>query len=118
MTIRRVLDKSPISSGDVTVTIDGRNVPVTHESGGTTYEVPVNELRGDGSRDSAKDVEVIVPHDGIREILSGKVAVAEAASAGSLLGNNKQMAWWILNIVIVLIAAMALSRRKSGGSSD
>jgi hypothetical protein len=100
-------DKSLVSSDDVTVTVDGRNQSVTHENGGG-YEVPINDLRGDGTR----DVEMIVGHDGIREILAGKVTVIEAASANSLLRDHKQVAWWILNIVIVLVAAIALSRRK------
>ena len=105
--ISRVSDKSPVSGDDVTVTVDGKNEFVTRESGGG-YEVPVNDLRGDGAR----DVEIIVGHDGIREILSGKVVVAEASSTGGLLRDHKQVAWWILNIVIVLVAAIALSRRK------
>lgn len=105
--IRRVSDKSLVSSDDVTVTVDGRNESVTRENGGA-YEVPINDLRGD----AAKDVEITVAHDGIREILSGKVTVAEATSTDSLLRDHKQVAWWILNIVIVLVAAIALSRRK------
>jgi hypothetical protein len=105
--IRRVGDKSLVSSDDVSVTVDGRNESVTRESGGG-YEVPINDLRGD----PPKDVEITVAHDGIREILSGKVAVAEASSTDGLLRDHKQIAWWILNIVIVLVAAIALSRRK------
>jgi hypothetical protein len=107
LTIRRVSDKSLVSSDDVTVTVDGRNEPVTRENGGG-YEVPINDLRGD----AARDVEIIVAHDGIREILSGKVEVAQASSTNGLLRDHKQVAWWILNIVIVLVAAIALSRRK------
>jgi hypothetical protein len=107
LTIRRVSDKSLVSSDDVTVTVDGRNESVTHEKAGG-YEVPINDLRGD----AARDVEIIVAHDGIREILSGKVAVAETSSTDGLLRDHKQVAWWILNIVIVLVAAIALSRRK------
>src|SRR5262249_47033960 len=109
--IRKASDGSLIT-GEVTVTIDGRNEAVTHDNAGT-YEVPINDLRGDGSSDAAKDVDIVVAHDGIREILSGKVAVAEAPSGGGLLGDHKQMAWWILNILVVLIAAIAISRRKS-----
>jgi hypothetical protein len=105
--IRRVSDKSLVSSDDVSVTVDGRNESVTRETGGG-YEVPINDLRGD----PPKDVEITVAHDGIREILSGKVAVVEASSTDGLLRDHKQVAWWILNIVIVLVAAIALSRRK------
>jgi hypothetical protein len=104
--IRRISDKSLVSSDDVTVTVDGRNQSVTRGNGGG-YEVPINDLRGE-----PKDVEIIVAHDGIREALSGKVAVAEASSTDGLLRDHKQVAWWILNIVIVLVAAIALSRRK------
>jgi len=107
LSIRRVSDQSLISSDDVSVTVDGRSELVTRGNGGT-YEVPINDLRGD----DAKDVEMIVAHDGIREILSGKVTVPEGASAQGLLRDHKQVAWWILNIVIVLVAAIALSRRK------
>ena len=107
LTIRRVSDKSLVSSDDVTVTVEGRNQPVTREKGGG-YEVPINDLRGD----PPKEVEIIVAHDGIREILAGKVTVAQVTSADSLLRDHKQVAWWILNIVIVLVAAIALSRRK------
>ncbi len=107
LSIRRVSDKSPISSDDVTVAVDGKNQSVTREKSGV-YELPSNDLRGDGAR----DVDVTVAHDGIREILSGKVAMVEASSTESLLRDHKQVAWWILNIVIVLIAAMAFSRRK------
>jgi hypothetical protein len=105
--IRRVADKSLLGGDDVTVAIDGRNQSVTRGKGGL-YEVPINDLRGDGAR----DVDVTVTHDGIREIVSGKVSIAQASSAGSLFRDHKQVAWWILNIVIVLVAAMAFSRRK------
>jgi hypothetical protein len=105
--IRRVTDKSPVSSDDVTVTVDGKNESVTRDSGGG-YELPINDLRGDGGR----DVELTVAHDGIREILSGKVSLTEAGSADGLLRDHKQIGWWLLNIVIVLIAAIAISRRK------
>jgi hypothetical protein len=108
LSIRRVSDKSLVNSDDVTVAVDGRNQSVTHEKGGGAYELPISDLRGDGAR----DVDVTVTHDGIREIVSGKVSVAEASSAGSLFRDHKQVAWWILNIVIVLVATMAFSRRK------
>jgi hypothetical protein len=107
LNIRRAGDKSLVSSDDVTVTVDGRNQSITREN--TGYEVPINDLRGG---EPARDVEVIVAHDGIREILSGKVVLAEGTSTDSLLRDHKQVAWWILNIVIVLVAAIALSRRK------
>jgi hypothetical protein len=106
ISIRRVADKSLVNSDDITVAIDGKNEPVTHERG-TTYELAVNDLRGDG----VKDVDVTVAHDGIREILSGKVSLAEAP-AGGLLGDHKQVAWWVLNIVIVFSRKKAAAEEK------
>ena len=109
--IRRVSDGTAVNGSDVTVTVDGKNEPVTHEKS-DVYEVPAHDLRGDGSQEGASDVDIVVAHDGIREILSTKVTVAEASSVGGLLGDHKQMAWWVLNIVIVLIAGIAITRRK------
>jgi hypothetical protein len=105
--IRRVSDKSIVNSDDVSVEVDGKNEVVTRV--GDAYQLPLSELRGEG----AKEIEITVKHDGIREILSGKVTLPEEASAGSLFRDHKQIMWWILNIVIVLIAAMAISRRKA-----
>jgi hypothetical protein len=106
ISVRRVADKSLVNTDDITVAVDGKNEPVTHERG-TIYELAVNDLRGEG----VKDIDVTVAHDGIREILSGKVSLAEPATE-SLWRDHKQIAWWVLNIVIVLIAALAFSRKK------
>jgi hypothetical protein len=105
--IRRVRDHSEVKADDVSVSVDGKNEAVTRDPDGNIL-IPVSELSGGGER----AVELIVGHDGIRELLSGKVAVVEGGSGGSLLRDHKQIAWWILNIVIVLIAAIAISRRK------
>lgn len=107
ISVRRVKDNSPIATDDITVAIDGHNESVTREKG-TVYELPINDLRGAG----VKDVDVTVAHDGIREIVSGKVSVAEPP-ATSFLRDNKQVAWWVLNIVIILVAVMAFSRKKA-----
>jgi hypothetical protein len=105
--IHKISDKSLISSDDVTVTVDGRSESVTRVNV-NTYQLPLSDVRGDGAR----EVEIIVPHDGIREILSGKISLPETSSTASLLRDHKQVGWWVLNIVIVLIAAIAISRRK------
>jgi hypothetical protein len=105
--IHKISDKSLISSDDVTVTVDGHSESVTRVNV-DTYQMPLGDLRGDGAR----EVEIIVPHDGIREILSGKITLPQTSSTASLLRDHKQVGWWILNIVIVLIAAIAISRRK------
>lgn len=112
ISIRRVSDKTLVNTDDLTIAIDGKNEPFTHEKG-TVYELAVNDLRGDG----VKDVDVTVAHDGIREILSGKASVAEPPTE-SLLRDHKQVAWWVLNIVIILIAAMAFSRKKSAKDEE
>jgi hypothetical protein len=106
--IHKISDRSLIASDAVTVTVDGRSEPVTRVNV-DTYQIAVNGLRGAG----VHEIEVIVPHDGIREILAGKVTLPDTGSTDSLLRDHKQVAWWILNIVIVLIAAIAISRRKS-----
>jgi hypothetical protein len=117
LSIRRTHDKSLVTGGDgdISVTIDGKKEPVTHERA-DIFEIPINDLHGDGSADNAHDVEIIVPHDGIREILSGKLTATQTSSGSSLLGDHKQMAWWVLNIAIVFIAATVLSRRKRSDS--
>jgi hypothetical protein len=106
--VRRVHDRSIVSGDDVTVTVDGKNEPVTRDSSGS-YSLSAADLRGDGTH----AVEIIVGHDGIREILSGKVSLPEPTSAGSLFRDHRQIGWWVLNIAIVLVAAIFLSRRKS-----
>jgi hypothetical protein len=105
--IRRVVDQSVVSTDDIAVTVDGKTQSVTHGADGS-YLLPLNELRGTEKR----ALEVVVGHDGIREVLDGQVAVPDSSSAGSLWRDHKQIAWWILNITIVLIAAIAVSRRK------
>ena len=111
ISIRRMADKSLIGTDEITVAVDSRNESVTREKG-TVYEIPINDLRGDG----VKDVDVTVAHDGIREIVSGKISVAEAPAA-SLWRDHKQVAWWVLNIVIILVAVMAFSRKKTASET-
>lgn len=104
--VRRVRDQSIVGSGDVSVRVDGKPESITRAADGS-YLLPSSALRGDGQH----DVDVTVGHDGIREVLSGKIVLPESSPAGGVF-HNKQVAWWILNVTIVLIAAFALSRRK------
>jgi hypothetical protein len=114
--VRRVTGETPLQVTDLAVTIDGRNEPATLRADGSWF-VP----RPAGAQDTGKTLEVTVGHDGIHEVLSGRLALAAGApgsttsGAASALGSSshKQLAWWILNIVIVLIAAIAISRRMS-----
>jgi hypothetical protein len=101
---------------DLAVTIDGRSQPATLRPDGTWF-VP----HPAGAQDGGKSLQITVGHDGIHEVLSGRITMAAntsgsaASGAASVLSSSshKQLAWWILNIVIVLIAAIAISRRMS-----
>ena len=94
---------------DLSVLIDGVSAPATRQADGS-WTAPRGKVSGAGK------LEVLVSHDGIREVLSGTLPpplAGNSAEAASLLRNHKQLAWWILNIAIVLIAAIAISRRMS-----
>lgn len=98
----------PIDGRDVTVSVDGKTQPVTAAPEGT-FLLATKDLAGDGER----QFDIVVAHDGIREILTGKVILPKVGSTLDLWRDHKQMAWWVLNIAIVLIAVMAFSRRQS-----
>jgi hypothetical protein len=99
----------PIDGQNVTVSVDGKSQPVTAASDGT-FALSTKDLAGDGER----QLDIVVAHDGIREILTGKVLIPKASSTTSdLWKDHQQMAWWILNIGVVLVAVMAFSRRSS-----
>jgi hypothetical protein len=106
--IRRAGDKQLLASKDVKVSIDGKTQAVTPRTDGS-FTVSTDDLRGK----EPKAVEVIVGHDGIREILSGQLRPPPEDTATGILGSHNQLAWWIINIVVLLVGAIALSRRKS-----
>jgi hypothetical protein len=106
--IRRAGDKQLVGSKDVKVSLDGKTQAVTPRTDGT-FTLPTDDLRGK----EPKPIEIIVGHDGIREILSGQLPPPPQSAAGGLLGSHNQLAWWIINIAVLLIGAIALSRRKS-----
>jgi hypothetical protein len=106
--IQHAGNQIPIDGRDVTVSIDGKSQPVTAEPEGT-FVLSTKDLNGDGER----QLDIVVAHDGIREILSGKVTLPKTGSTLDLWRDHKQMAWWVLNIGVVLIAVMAFSRRSS-----
>jgi hypothetical protein len=113
--LRHTADQTPVSVTDLTVSVDGRSQLAMRREDGSWF-VPLS----DAALADAQ-LEVVVAHDGIREVLSGRIAVPgagtgsarNASGAASVLRDHKQMAWWILNITIVLIAAIAISRRLS-----
>ena len=109
---RRASGPLPLAVSALTLSIDGRSVSATAHGDGTwSASWPAGAAAGAGR------FEVVLAHDGIRELLSGTLPSAAAgpnsAAGEGLLGNHKQMAWWILNIAIVLIAVIAISRRMS-----
>jgi hypothetical protein len=118
--LKRTQGTTPLAVTDLTVAIDGSSAQATR-AGDDTWSVawPAGAARHG-------QLEVVVTHDGIREVLSGTLPAAAAGSPGSAgaggaaqarhtggLRDHKQLAWWILNIVVVLIAAIAISRRTS-----
>jgi hypothetical protein len=114
--VRHASGAAALQVSDLAVKIDGQSVPATLQADGTWF-VP----RPAGVQDGGKTLEVTVGHDGIHEVLSGRLAAAAGAAGPATSGvvsalgssSHKQLAWWILNIVIVLIAAIAISRRMS-----
>jgi hypothetical protein len=106
--IRHAANQVPIDGKDVTVEVDGKSEPVTPQPDGT-FLLSTKDLRGDGER----QLDIVVAHDGIREILSGKLTLPKVSTTADLWRDHKQMAWWILNIAIILIAAVMFSRRTS-----
>jgi archaellum component FlaG (FlaF/FlaG flagellin family) len=106
--IKHAGNQIPIDGRDVTVSVDGKSQPVTAAPEGT-FLLATKELAGSGER----QFDIIVAHDGIREILTAKVVLPKVGTTLDLWRDHKQMAWWVLNIAIVLIAVMAFSRRQS-----
>ena len=115
--VRRAGGQAPLVVDDLSLTIDGRSEPATARADGSWFAA-----RPAGVEDAGKTLEVTVGHDGIHEVLSGRLAPSTVAGgtapapsgAGGLMsGSHKQLFWWILNIAIVAIAAIAISRRTS-----
>lgn len=105
--VTRVSDHQLIvGPGQVTVTLDGHDVPLTARADGTYL------LAADHESEGPHSLAVVVSHDGIRELLTGTVSLPQEQSALGFLQGHGMSAWWVLNIVVVLIAVLALSRRK------
>ena len=99
----------PIDGRDVTVTVDGKNQPLTVQQQVGDFLLPTKDLC-----DGPQTLDITVAHDGIREILTGKVALPKSVfGSGTLDSSHKQMLWWVLNIGIVLVAVRAFSKRSS-----
>ncbi|HEY0767994.1 MAG TPA: hypothetical protein VGD47_08545, partial [Steroidobacteraceae bacterium] len=115
--VRHTADQTPLPVTELSVSVDGKSETATARADGS-WLVPLTGL--DTSTDAR--LEVIVAHDGIREVLGGRIALSGAGGtpgagrgggAAGMLRDHKQLAWWILNIAIVLIGVIAISRRLS-----
>jgi hypothetical protein len=123
--LRRAADQTPLPATGLAVSVAGRAAPATARADGSWF-APLAAAVGAGD-----GLEVVVTHDGIREVLSARFLAPGTTPAGagasgpsspgavssrgaaSLWRDHKQMAWWVLNIAVVLIAAIAISRRMS-----
>jgi hypothetical protein len=114
--VRRADGQTPLVVNELAVTIDKQHEPATARADGSWFVA-----RPAGSQDAGKTIEVTVGHDGIHEVVSGRLALspgggsgpAGSGTAGVISSSHKQLFWWILNIAIVAIAAIAISRRVS-----
>jgi hypothetical protein len=106
--IRHAADKKVVDTKDVTVSIAGKNQVVTRRTDGS-FSFPIDDLRGK----EAKPVQLIVGHDGIRELLDGQLPPPPESITRGLLGSHNQLWWWVINIGVLFIGVLALSRKKS-----
>ena len=112
--VLRTGDRHPLTGAELSVSVDGRSVPVTARPEGT-WGVPLRDLT---TKPPAK-LSIVVSHDGVREVLDGRLPGAAPAAPPAQPGSaassliHKQAAWWILNVLIVLIGVIAVSRRMS-----
>jgi hypothetical protein len=110
--IRHTATQAPLEVTDLGVSVDGRSASAMRRADGAWF-VPLTAAGAAADR----KLDVVIAHDGIREVLSGSIPPPPAPAPGGgsrgLLGDHKQLAWWILNITVVLIAAIAISRRMS-----
>ena len=112
--VLRTADLQPLAGVELTVSVDGHSVPVTARPEGT-WAVPLQDL----TTKAPARLSIVVAHDGVREVLDGRLpggataAPPSQSAGGASTLIHKQMAWWILNVVIVLIGVIAVSRRMS-----
>ncbi len=104
--ITRTRDHTPVSgAGNVAVRLDGHAVKVSAQQ--DDYVIATDGLHG-----GKQPIEVIVAHDGIRELLSGTVTLPSAPSTLETLQKHSGWAWWVLNIAVLLLAFRMISRKK------
>jgi len=105
--VLRLADHQLIAgTGNVTATLDGRALPLTAQPHGV-YLASTRDQSG-----GTHTLDVVVSHDGIRELLTGTVALPSRTGTLDFLQSHGMSAWWVLNIVVVLIAVLVISRRR------
>lgn len=105
--ITRIADRERVTApGAVSAKLDGRSAAVTAQPDGE-YLV---STRGVGGGTHA--LEILVSHDGIRELLTGRVILPKPQRALGLFEGHNMLAWWVLNVAVILIAVIAISRRR------
>src|SRR5207253_10638006 len=97
--LRHTADDTPVSVTDLTVSVDGKSQLAMRRADGSWFVPLSNALLADDR------LEVVVAHDGIREVLGGGITVARASSADerhhggtpSVLRDHTEMGMRALN---------------------
>jgi len=106
LSITRTGNHEPVTgAGNVTVRIGGRAVKVSARH--SDYVVSTDGLHG-----GKHPIEVVVAHDGIRELLTGSVTLPKTSTMLERLQKHSSWAWWVLNIAVLLLAFRMISHRK------
>jgi hypothetical protein len=106
--VRPTIAGAPLTVTGVSVSVAGHSALAAQQPDGS-WLAPLA-----GSPAAGRPLDIVVLHDGIREVLSAQLpAPPRSIPGGGLMGGHGQIAWWVLNIAIVLIAVLALSRRMS-----
>ena len=106
--VRRA-DQAPIDgAGRITAEINGHALPLRPEGAGYAFSLA-------GLPAGPQSLQVVVAHNGIRELLTGTITLPKRTGSGAfaLLERHGYGAWWILNIVVLLLAARLIMRRKT-----
>ena len=106
--VRRA-DQAPIDgAGRITAEINGHALPLRPEGAGYAFSLA-------GLPAGPQSLQVVVAHNGIRELLTGRITLPKRTVSGAfaLLERHGYGAWWILNIVVLLLAARLIMRRKT-----
>src|SRR6202050_4727438 len=108
--IRHTPSGTNVVSAQLQVAAQGRSLPVTANADGT-WTVALKDLNG---KPPGK-LDLLVTHDGIRELVSGTAAppaagTASGAAAG-VLPKNKPLAWGGSQLAVVLLRPARMSSR-------